>query len=331
MHPSENLAACQRTDQQDTLCIGLDLAWFGGSAGVRDSQFDCIATAHIDATGKLGNLTTERVDLRPRMRDPQAEWLSQCIAALLSRAPVTSRVVLAIDAPLQTNQNHLPDRQARPVSGTVARRACDIHFNHLRKSIDRASGGARGWHPNIQPGAPLAPRVQHLLRRLAEQDFSIWSSGVTSTSRLAIECFPAEAIWAVHRLGHYPTHFTAARAKAYKAQQGCLLTEAQVRAVVTDALTSFSFVTATPAEWHGVVGHLVSWLLKDELWMKGLLYRGGKLLDDAVDATICLTTAIAYTRGCSHLWQDSGSLEDGHIIGPGLPEERSRLSMRPAD
>ncbi|WP_144054830.1 hypothetical protein [Rhodopirellula europaea] len=67
--------------------------------------------------------------------------------------------------------------------------------------IDKAAGGAKGWQPNIQPGAPLAPRIEALIDGLPSQ-FKLWTPENSGEHKLAIECFPAEAIWAAKRMNY---------------------------------------------------------------------------------------------------------------------------------
>ena len=45
------------------------------------------------------------------------------------------------------------------------------------------------------------------------------------------------------------------------------------------------------------------------------------MLDDVVDSLICLATAISYSAGLAHVWQDLNQPLDGHIIGPGSMQE----------
>ena len=99
------------------------------------------------------------------------------------------------------------------------RRFCEDRLMVGRQVIDRAMGGAKKWHPTIQPGMPLAPRVQLLITKLEKElNMQRWSTRFTDHPRLIIECFPAEAIWAAKRLGGYPAHTsgTAIRQSFYR-------------------------------------------------------------------------------------------------------------------
>ena len=315
-------------EKKSTLCVGLDIAWFGGSKSDPSSRYDFLAAALLDSELKVEKVEVRRINLD--QHDLKAEKTFAGLNALLKDIGVKAdRIVLAVDAPLQAVSRGLPAREPKLVKGAVKRRACETYLNRRRKSIDKACGGANGWHPNIQSGAPVAPRVECLLRRLSNS-FKLWTEERSNTPKLIIECFPAEAIWASKRMGYYPGSFTSARVKDYKAQAGCKLRASQVRSLVEDAvLDAFQYSTQTPQEWFSLVGEVTAWMLSDVTWMDSGLYDGGKLLDDVVDSTLCLATAICYALGRAHAWQDPENPEDGHIIGPGLMQElltgRTRL------
>jgi len=289
-----------------TLCIGLDVAWHGGSKRNRDSQYDCIISVIADG-GDL-ELNCERVALINR--DPDALLVRDAILKRLheAKANAVEQVVVAIDAPLQTTQKFPPAGQKR------AYRACERHLNNCRKEIDQKVGGSKGWHPNLQPGIPLAPRVETLLKELQNQNFEIWSKDHFS-KRLIVECFPAEAIWSAKRLGHYKDSVDASFIKKYKNQKGKDLSNAEVRRIAKDVMNAFQFVSD---EWPSLVEQITTWLLEDVTWLRNGYYRGGKLLDDVIDSMISLGTALAYSSGKAHVWQDPLDPDDGHIIGPGL-------------
>jgi hypothetical protein len=290
---------------EPTLCMGLDIAWFGGSKGDPYSQYDCL----VSAVTKVGQKTTLQFDrIKLVGRDPDAAQIAGAIANRVVSACDVRRVLLAIDAPLETAQEI-------PTAGRKAYRGCERHFIECRKSIDRAAGGSSGWHPNVQPGVPLAPRIKELLKRLQGDNFKLWSEENSEYKELVIECFPAEAIWAAKRLGHYANSLTAFTAKAYKNQNGISLSEAQVRKCVDDAIRdAFAFVSC---EWRRLVDQLLARMLEDATWQRGELYRGGKLLDDVVDSMISFSTALSYANGEAHVWQHRERQDDGHIIGPG--------------
>jgi hypothetical protein len=302
------------------LCIGLDVAWFGGSAGDRDSQYDCLAWTLLNCRADqpltvLSHL--ERFALQNR--DPDASQLLREIGTLLETYRSVDRVMFAIDAPVQAaSRPHLPARAASAPAGSIKPRACEKYLSRHRQRIDSLMGGAGDWYPNIQPGAPLAPRVMNLLAGLDRLGFRLWTDADRAAARLVIECFPAEAIWAMKRLGRYDAALTGTQVKCYKAQENTLLAAQHVTALVHTVLDGFAADSGNAGVWNILVEHALDWLLADATWRTAPdQYRGGKLLDDVVDSMICLATALSYAHGRAHVWQDPDRADDGHIIGPG--------------
>lgn len=299
-----------------TLCIGLDIAWFGGSKHSKESQHDCLASALHHEGIAPSTLQLTRVPLLDR--DPDASLIFLAVEELIRTHDGVGNVVFAMDAPIQAaNRPLLPIRSPRLVKGCIKRRACDIKLSERRKNIDRVAGGSKGWHPNIQPGAPLAPRVEHLLTKLETLDFQCWTLSNRRAKRLAVECFPAEAIWAMKRFGRYSDGLSASKVKEYKKQKGARLADVQVHDLVHTVLDGFS---SCSDHWPNFIDQSLEWMLKSKKFKDGEHYRGGKLLDDVVDSMICLATALSYTRGDAHVWQAQNEPSDGHIIGPGMPE-----------
>lgn len=183
-------------------------------------------------------------------------------------------------------------------------------------------------HPNIQPGAPLAPRVKKFLKGLSELGFELWTPAGGKVKHLAIECFPAESIWAMKRLGYCPDGLTALQAKAYKAQDGNPLTAKQVRDLVNDALNPFAVAIGENVQWSSLVNAASDWMIGDKTWQTQGFYKGGKLLDDVVDTMICLATALSCAKGNSHVWHDPEHPDDGHIIGPGYQQRTNWMGTR---
>ena len=95
-------------------------------------------------------------------------------------------------------------------------------MSRYRQWLDQRVGGVQ-WHPNIQHGAPLTQRVVSLLNGLQQQGFSLWTQSTKLDSKLVLECFPAEAIWAMKRLGQYPEALLASDVKAYKSSKVIIL------------------------------------------------------------------------------------------------------------
>jgi len=300
------------------LCLGLDIAWFGGSKTNPDSQFDCIASVIRHPDGRLQEFELSRIALANR--DPAAEQLAAAVANCIRSYAGPKEIVFAIDAPLAAEaRGYLPERKSLSGKGEIERRACETLLSRERQATDKAAGGSEGWHPNIQPGAPVAPRIGSLLHHLKDMGFKTWSGEKDDWKRLAIECFPAEAIWALKRLNHYPEGLSSRDAKAYKKQHRMKLTASEVSHLVSRVLDPAAMECG--ADWQQVVELATNWMLEDAHWQNEGLYRGGKLLDDVVDTMLCLGTAISFCSGGAHVWHDPEQPEDGHIIGPGLSDE----------
>jgi hypothetical protein len=265
------------------------------------------------------NLTAHLERIALQDRDPGAGQLLRAVEALLERHSAAGCVVFAIDAPIQAaHRPGLPTRAAMPPAGTITPRACEEYLSQERQRIDRAAGGANNWHPNIQPGAPLAPRVMSLLAGLDRLGFRLWTEADRAAARLVIECFPAEALWAMKRLNRFEAALTAAKVKCYKDQEGNTLSAQQVADLTRTVLNAFAADSGHPAVWKVLVEHAIDWMCSDATWRNAPdQYRGGKLLDDVVDSMICLATSLSYAHGRHHVWQDPTRPDDGHIIGPG--------------
>jgi len=245
----------------------------------------------IDPDGSLDDFRFKRIPLPDR--DPYAKAMLSALESLIMDNP-RKKVLLALDAPIQAvRRPNLPEFRPpclRP--GEVERRACEEVLGSARMRIDQAVGGSNGWHPNIQPGAPLASRVHALVTALQGKGFSLWLPERHEVKRLVIECFPAEAIWAMKRLGGYRDELTVDCAKAYKRQQRRRLSAVQVEFLMHSALDGFaSYVD----NWDRIVASAIDSLLADVTWQ---------------------------VEGCyhAHVWFDEQCPEDGHIIGPGLPD-----------
>ena len=307
-----------------TLCIGLDLAWFGGSNNKPDSQYDFLASVIVD--GESGGHQPEftRVSLG-KTRDPAAELTLAAIKEMLRKNGPVERIVFALDAPIQARDRKLPERQPslkKGETGKIERRACEHHLEEHRKAIDKQCGGSDRWNPNVQAGAPLAPRVRHLLDGLEQLKFELWTPDSRTASKLVIECFPAEAIWAAKRMEAYQVDMTAQSAKAYKQKNGSPLNKEQVKKLVYDVLHGFEDLSGNKELWKRLVEKAIAWMIHDREWQAADgLYRSGKLLDDVVDTMICLVTSLSYTQQCAHVWFDPDHSDDGHIIGPGYQDD----------
>jgi len=295
----------------NTLCVGLDIAWFGGSAGNADSQHDCVAAVKISGTGNSPLIIVRN---KLENRDPDADITFEAIKSIVSDDFQNyDRIVIAIDAPLQAS-GHPSLPQLRTPGGPVERRACENYFSAARQAIDKDAGRSAGWQPNIQSGAPLAPRVIKLLEKLSGIGFQVWSPNETDHQLIIIEAFPAEAIWAAKRQECYDPSLEASYIKGYKAKglSGQRLVPEQVADMVHRVLDGFGRILSPTVKWEELVNQQISWLIQSGL------DHGGKLLDDTVDTMICLATAISFANGNAHVWFDPANPTDGHIFGPGM-------------
>ncbi len=166
-----------------------------------------------------------------------------------------------------------------------------------------------------------------LLAGLDQLGFHLWTEADRAAARLVIECFPAEAIWAMKRLRRFEGSLTAAEVKCYKEQRGKALSAQQVADLTRTVLNGFAADSGDRAVWIALVEHAINWMYSDATWrIAPDKYRGGKLLDDVVDSMICLATSLSYAGGRHHVWQDPIRPDDGHIIGPGNLDALQRAS-----
>jgi hypothetical protein len=294
------------------LCIGLDLAWFGGSRNDRDSQFDCLAYVALTRDGpadyglkrvSLASAPTGDENLYANF-DINSELLLGALEELVAQHK-DHAVVLAIDAPLQAQ----PATARAIKQDGLRRRACE---NLLQETC---SATATVWRPNIQPGFPLAQRVLSLLHSLTNLGYALFPK----LARFQIiECFPVEAQWSAAARGGF-ARLAPLEARSYKnCGSGALPLHLYSRFTI-DALDGLAPVCGLEIRgWNTIVCSILDRLSRDTRWIDSQTGhgRGGKLFDDAIDATIALCVAIAFAKGAAHVWMQNAG-EDGHIIGPG--------------
>ena len=208
----------------DVLCIGIDVAWWGGQAGNSETRSECITYA-VRQGGKWGDLNVRRVDLTiadvEKARDtepnadPDAALLVEALKGVLAEHQNVPHVILALDVPLKAKDHKLPDRKkSKKQKGgnkELEYRLCeDAWIAEQRKSPD-------GWrNVEVMPGAPLFPRIVQLVRHLTGLGFAMYRHPWTDSPRLTlVECFPNEVIWSAGVLG-FAGNLTAASLRAYK-------------------------------------------------------------------------------------------------------------------
>lgn len=333
-----------------TLCIGLDFAWWGGGRS-RRSQTDTLVFAQINGE-QASPLKLKRVDLSKTYNrdakdtepncDPDAGLVLYAVQEVIARHAGEGRVVLAVDAPLRAKPREplLParsrkadrnlDREVKP-GKRMAYRQCD---QAARDALGQF--GDKKWQHicKIQPGAPLCPRVEAFVNGLLTLGFQFYSgSAAEPAHRVLLECFPSEALWALGIKGRFGT-VSPGEAKEYKREK------------IRDPQIWNSPKTMELRPWPTVLSWIYRGLYgfghRDVLgvaevvftdWMADLtrhLFRDklvmdadrrcasrGKQLDDVVESVNCFLTAVSFVRNCAHVWIGEDPA-DGHIIGPGL-------------
>jgi hypothetical protein len=340
---------------EPTICIGLDFAWWGGGRSPA-SQTDTLFFASVPGD-QAGWLEMRRVDLSKTFNPAAAATEPNCDAdAALVIAAVeesvkgqqnTGRVVLAVDAPLRAfDRPYLPPRsrklESKAAGGEkVAKRLEYRRCDEAARAGLRQDGCEGGWKHvwNIQPGAPLPPRVVALVAGLKRLGFDLYTRPEDAPARhLLIECFPGEALWVLGVLGHFGK-YRPGEAKEYKVERWAdprlwrrpAATEKrpwpEVLGWVYRGLYGFGsreVLGVAPEVFWGWMSDLTRHVLADPLVtgkpgapLRALRARRGKPLDDLVESMNCFLTAVSFARGHAHVWQGDDPY-DGHIIGPGL-------------
>lgn len=308
--------------QPPVLAVGVDVTWWGGSgkASERQSRKECIASA-LKAEDGWGLPEFRRVELtgfNPRAgesepnADPDGEDLVTELKQVFKKQGVTTKIVVALDAPLLALERDLPRRKKSQKAGEVERRACDrVWAGSISLSPD-------GWRAiNIQPGAPLPPRITAIVEKVTAAGFSLFlKPDFPLGNRLLIECFPNEVIWSAGVLGDCGGHsFASMTAYKQMGKSKTTLPLAILERVCDHTLRPCLEVAGMNAD--GWLSAFWGWLSKDRLFMSGREGKTGKGFDDAIDSMLSLIAAASFADGCAHVHQGSDAL-DGHIIGPGL-------------
>jgi hypothetical protein len=320
----------------EVLCIGLDIAWWGGQAGAskRQTRSECLAMA-TRLNGVWGELEIQRIDLtksdnpgaddQTANADVEADLLINAISDAISRFAAIPQVVLAGDVPMMAlprpelpRPNKKKERRQKDVeSRIVDYRQCDLKWQ-----MARSNSPPRWREVPILPGAPLYPRVEKLLAKLQAIGFRLYQYPCNSHSqRTLLECFPNEVLWSAGVLGH-AGQLTAASLRAYKK-----IGKGNVK-LPTDVFLALCRQTLFPAMRSAHLDANTSdrWY---ETFLKQLRHdnvitdepaegRSGKYFDDCVDSFLALMAAVAFVDGIAHVHQGNDPY-DGHIVGPGLP------------
>jgi hypothetical protein len=321
----------------DVLCIGIDIAWWGGQAGAskKQTRSECLAmTTRLN--GVWSNLEIHRVDLTKSDNpeaddftanaDIEADLLVDAINDALSRFTTVPQVVLAGDVPMMAlarpklpRPNKKKERRQKDVESRIVEyRQCDLKWQ-----MDRGNSPSRWRDVQILPGAPLYPRVEKLVARLQGIGFKLYQYPCNAHSpRTLLECFPNEVLWSAGVLGH-AEKLTAASLRAYKRiGKGNVKLPSDVflalcRQTLFPAMRAACLDDTTCERWYET---FLKQLRRDKVITDDPAEgRSGKSFDDCVDSFLSLTAAIAFVDGIAHVHQGNDPY-DGHIVGPGLPK-----------
>lgn len=317
-----------------TLCLGIDVAWWGGSPGRRDSQRDTIVYTVVSA-GTTPDLRFRPVDLSAAKNfgptqieanfDSRGELLVEQIKAILGENTGNfQRCVVALDAPLEARRReNQPPRVKAAGAGQrtgAERRGCEKAIQRYKKEELANGNNAQAWHSDlrIQSGSPIAPRIASVLTRLSACDFQCWGNDRNRHERQIIEIFPSEAIWSLGLLDSFPQNLNPKEVRSYKNKKTRSLNRAN--AMETALMPLLGFVTRFQSEarlpwysWSQQVAEYACNTAVDERNPGSV--RTGKGFDDPIESGIAFLTAVSFVGGLSHMWGDGS---DGTIVGPGL-------------
>ncbi len=327
--------AARRLDG-DVLCIGIDIAWWGGQSGPskKHTRSECLAIA-TRLKGVWGDLEIRRIDLTERDNpnaddfvanaDVDADLLVKAVRDVLSDFKAIPIVViagdvpmLAIDRPELPKPNKKKERRPKDVESKVVEyRQCDLKWQ-----TERGNSPPRWRNVHILPGAPLYPRVQKLVAKIKADGFALYQHPHDAHStRTLLECFPNEVLWSAGVLGH-ANKLTASSLRAYKR-----IGKGNTK-LPSDVFMALCRHTLLPAMRAASVDSKTC-----ELWCESFLARlrldkvvtddpaegrSGKSFDDCVDSVLSLMAAVAFVEGVAHVHQGDDP-SDGHIVGPGMP------------
>ncbi len=307
------------------VCIGLNVAWWGGQG-----RGNPASSADFLLGNQVGSLKPYRqlVDLRSAP-NPLAEDHCQpnfdanadvTIAALrkeiarLEEASATG-FILAVDAPLMTAQSGQSPRRRvakKGDKGGVSYRSCETRF----VENVRARGGPFRRVVNIQPGAPLPPRVGRLSERLTgELGFTYlttFTEGETLPPRVLLEVYPFEAIWALGVAGYYggnePDWVTT-----YKKLERCIVSRGDAMEWARRPLRAFIPLLADVIDVTAAIDTVAHWACESRTSDDS--FKVTRRYEVLVDAALVWLTALAFRHGKYHVFRDAD--EDGALIGPG--------------
>jgi len=315
-----------------TLCLGIDVTWWGGSPRNRDSQRDTIVYAVLDgeASSDIGFSLVDlsaapnpdrKLPTEPNF-DPNGRLLVDAIKNIFGdREGKFRRCVISLDAPLEAGDRPGQPARVKAASKGVAtgskRRECEDQIQKFKQS--RTTPEFRSWNAglNIQSGSPVPVRLSRVLQTLADEaDFSVWRTGSRASARDVIEIFPSEAIWSLGLSGYY-TDRTSEEIRSCKSKGslsiGCAMEQALGPLAGFERLFEERCSTRLPLRrWKDSIAEYACRIASVQ---GGSMVRKGKGFDDPIESGIAFLTGASFIVGAYHSWGDG---TDGTIVGPGL-------------
>jgi hypothetical protein len=315
-----------------TLCIGVDVTWWGGSPRRRDSQRETVVSAVLDDSVSLRVETVNLHDaINPDRAAPTeanfdaggAVICAAIAATIRGRAGTFDRLVIALDAPLEANvRPDQPPRHRAVAKGVKAgskRRQSEDELQSFMRGLDPATRAAWAADLKIQSGSPIPPRIAAIVGALGAAGYPPFRPAAASD--VVLEVFPSEAIFRLGVAGHYGA-LTSAQVRSYKAKKPARLAADAAHEAASRPLLGFVPVLECGGVPRAVVAQWVSTLSDYACTVAGRddgSVRKSKGFDDPIDSGIAFLTAAAFALGQFHAWGDGS---DGVIVGPGVLQGR---------
>lgn len=313
------------TESAGTLCIGIDVTWWGGSPRKRSSQWEHLVSAVLEDPCTF---SIEAVDLggarNPDGRmpdqpnfDKDGKLLVDAISQILERHPRVQRCIVALDAPLEAafrpGQLKRVKAVARGERAGSVRRECEQVLAQYAGGLSAPE--QRSWNRDlkIQSGSPIAPRITSIIAQMQSLGFRVLRKAVDAdSSRVLIEIFPSAAIWALGVLGCYRSA-TSEAVREYKKGSGGRSVEPAGRPLAgfLELLATCPLPPGTLPRW---VEQLAAAAAQDSGCVPARTGSRDKSFDDLIESGLAFLTAVAFSQDCFHVW---GGGHDGAIVGPG--------------
>ena len=292
-----------------TLCLGIDVTWWGGSPRKRDSQRDTIVYALLDgeASSDIGFSLVDlsaapspawKLPIEPNF-DPDGRLLVDAINKILGeRKGEYRRCVISLDVPLEARDRAGQPPRVKAASKRAAtgakRRECEDQIQEFKRG--RKSPEFRAWNAglNIQSGSPIPTRLSRVLRALADEaEFTVWRTGSRASFRDVIEIFPSEAIWSMGLSGHH-TDRSSEEVRCYKSKGslyvGCAMEQALLPLDGFERLFEGQRSARLPLRrW---IESIAEYSCRIAIGKTGSMVRKGKGFDDPIESGIAFLTGV---------------------------------------